>query len=652
MNASKIVMSLLIVFSCMPQYAQVTANKFGTVSLDQLNMKSYSLDNQAEAVVLYDFGNTFFYESVNGFQIIFERTTRIKIFSKAGIPFAQISIPFYVENSQFEEVYEIQGITYNIENGMVRTTELKPEAIYSEKKSEHWMEKKFAMPDVAEGSVIEYKYKIISPYFFNFRDWEFQSKIPTVYSEYTVKMIPFYEYSYIFQGASKFDVFKNSETSFKRSFGGVEYPDNVFVFGMKNIPAFRDESFISSINDYIMKIDFQLSVVHHLNGADVDIITTWPLLIEELLKHNNFGSYLKSATKNAEEILVSLDLSGKSIPEKAEIITNYVKGTYNWNQYYGKFAEKSVKEFLKLKTGNCAEINLFLCGLLNVAGITAYPMILSTRDHGIIPLDYPFEQFMNYVIVYTKLDGHPVMLDATSSLCPFGMLPSRCINGKGLVVDKTKVEWIPLVDEIISAQTDSLVMLLNESLDSARILVNISTTGHKASEYRGSYISDPKNFSKSITDDEIEMVKPLTVKNEKNIRQPFAFCYEALVSVETVANKILITPFPGLVMTENPLKAGYRTYPVDIVYAFTKNLYLTLKIPDGYRYVDSLKGLNMDNDLMNITYKAEQVSDQLIISGTYSFKKSIYKPNEYIRLKNQLANVVAVFNEKIMIEKE
>ena len=66
--------------------------------------------------------------------------------------------------------------------------------------------KKFAMPNVQVGSIIEYKYSIETPYKFNLKDWEFQRKIPTIYSEYTVRMVPFYEYTYLMQGVDKFDI--------------------------------------------------------------------------------------------------------------------------------------------------------------------------------------------------------------------------------------------------------------------------------------------------------------------------------------------------------------------------------------------------------------------------------------------------------------
>ena len=59
--------------------------------------------------------------------------------------------------------------------------------------------------------------------------------------------------------------------------GIISYQDIVYKFGMKNIPAFGDEEFITSINDYVIKLDFQLSKIHTLDGRNIDIITTWTL---------------------------------------------------------------------------------------------------------------------------------------------------------------------------------------------------------------------------------------------------------------------------------------------------------------------------------------------------------------------------------------
>ena len=53
-----------------------------------------------------------------------------------------------------------------------------------ENQSKFYDAKKFAIPNVKEGSVIEVFYTLESPFVFQFRSWEFQSEIPKLQSEF------------------------------------------------------------------------------------------------------------------------------------------------------------------------------------------------------------------------------------------------------------------------------------------------------------------------------------------------------------------------------------------------------------------------------------------------------------------------------------
>ena len=72
---------------------------------------------------------------------------------------------------------------------------------------------------------------------------------------------------------------------------------------MKNVPAFNSEEFISSINDYIIKIDFQLSKIHTTSGVSIDVITTWEELSKELLTHQDFGKYINKSKRLASHLI-------------------------------------------------------------------------------------------------------------------------------------------------------------------------------------------------------------------------------------------------------------------------------------------------------------------------------------------------------------
>ncbi len=629
------------------QYAQ----DFGKIKVNEVTLSSYALDKAAEAVVLYDVGNTYFSPQDDGFRIVFERSTKIKIFTKAGLDYAQIEIPFYMENLKMETVYDVEAYVYNMENNTLKTTAFDSRNVFEERLNENWRVKKFALPDVREGSVIEYRYKIMSPYIFNLQDWVFQRRIPTAYSQYTVRMTPFYDYIYNFQGGTKFDYFEQREDMMTSQFGPTQYHDMIYTFGMKNIPAFRDEEFITSISDYIMKMDFQLSVLHWPVGTNQSIISTWPLLVEEFLKEPEFGGYLKSMTRSAEDILVTLSLNGKTDREKAEAIYTYVKSNYNWTRSKTKFANKSPKDFLKTKTGNSAEINLFLCAMLNGAGIQAFPVLISTRDHGKIYKDYPFQQYLNYAVVLASVNNQDILLDATEPLIPFGMLPSRCINETGLVVNKNKAEWIPIEDKTGSELIDTIMISLNAAADSALVTVKRQTTGHKALEYRQEYLQDPEALQNSLLRDDLELKGTLETENLEEINRPFICRFSLSSGVEKVADKLLVQPFPGIPYGENPLKLAYRAYPVDMVYRNKNTFVATINLPEGYSCAPADPVVSIDNALVTIQYQVEVSPGKAKVSGTYEFKKPVYRNTEYYNLKDYMGKIVETFNERIVLVK-
>jgi len=371
-------------------YSQDFSHDYGQCSNDELKMRYYDKDSTAEAVVIYDIGKSSFVFDDGPLRLIFERRVKIKIFTKTGFNQAQIEIPFYEQDDKAEEFLELEGNTYNYENGKVRTTPLDVKNSYIEKIDEHERSKKFAMPDVREGSVIEIKYKISSPFYFNFRSWSFQKIIPVVYSEYTTKMIPLYTYKYILQGTNKLTDFKQFlDTEHDRSFNEIVWRDQVYVFIKKDIPAFKDESFITSYKDYIIKLRFQLAEYINSFGYNVAIMTTWPNLIKKLLELPSFGGYLKSCESQAKDIVDTMHLESRSTLDKVERIQKLVKSNFSWDGFSTKYSSIKAKDLLKLKVGNSADINLFLAGMLNAAGIEANPLLISTRENGKINVDYP-----------------------------------------------------------------------------------------------------------------------------------------------------------------------------------------------------------------------------------------------------------------------
>ena len=161
--------------------------KLGAVTLEELQMKRYEADTSAGAVMLFEGGRCRFDNSPSaGLHLVFEKHVIIKILKKSGYDWANVEIPLYrSNNTEREAISNLKGTTYNLVDGKIAAEKLTKESVFEEKNTENKVTQKFTMPHVKEGSVLEFSYRIQTPFFFTFREWTFQHTIPTVWSEYT-----------------------------------------------------------------------------------------------------------------------------------------------------------------------------------------------------------------------------------------------------------------------------------------------------------------------------------------------------------------------------------------------------------------------------------------------------------------------------------
>ncbi len=635
-----------------PSFCQEFSHEFGQISKDELQLKRYEKDTSAEAVVIYDIGQTSFAQVENTFDLIFERRTKIKIFTKAGMKWANIYIPYYEADNG--KIAEIKGNTYNLENGEIKTIPLTNVNSFTELESKNRANKRIAMPEVKEGSVIELSYIIRMPYKFNLNSWEFQQYIPVIYSEYTVKMVPFYEYVSILKGTNKVDEYKSYEEKAAPNRLYTNTHDMVYFYAMNNIPAFKDESYITSVNDCKIRLDFQLAVIHYDYKPPSEIMSTWPKLCQDMLDEEKFGEYLNDCRKAGKKIIDDLKLVDKPKIDKAKIIFNYVKNNYNWSNNYGIYPIKNCKEFLLDKTGNCTNINLFLTGLLNDADIEAYPVLLSTRDHGKITIKYPFLDYFNYTSVFAKIDSSMVILDATEPFTTFNQIPTRCLNDYGLLMKKSKEDtWLQIRSNLISVKKYEFNLQPTAGKDSIFNVCKFTTTGYEATIYRKKYTTSYENLKKELISNNSETDDTLKSSRLNSYEQPFEIRFKEKVRLETIDNKLIVTPFCNKTISSNPLKMKNRTYPVDMTYKQASEYKSIIRIPEGYKLFSVPADTAINNKLITINYKVYAPNNGVVmIVGNYEFKKDVYEVPEYTDLKSSFNIIVNKFNEKLVLEKE
>jgi hypothetical protein len=633
--------------------AQTDTHQFGKISAEEISLTSCNFDKDADAVVLFDVGKAWFDLTEGEFELVYERTTRIKILKESGVNYANVEIPLYNYENIKEKIVELNASSWNMKDGKLMQTTLSKSNYYDVRENKYWMNCKIAMPDVLPGTILEYQYKIRSNYLMVFRDWEFQCGIPTLFSSFEARMVPFYEYMYLLQGNVKsIDRKEFVSTGLERQIGQARFKDMVYQFSTKNVPAFREVDFIASREDYISKIDFQLSKYTLLYGGSIEILTTWPKLIKDLLTDDSFGKYVKRAESQAKNIINLDSLALMDDAGKINAVIETIKERYQWNGITSRYASGSVQDLLKKKTGTSGDLNLLGVGLLRASGLDAFPVIMSTRNNGKIKYNYPYSHFFNYSVIGVRSGGKIFLADGTDPLLASYKLPAKCINDKGLVVKDNEVTWLDLSQNDLSeVRTTFDIEVSPDGLESKSLVVTTSN-GYEAKRLKNKYGEDMKEILNDLRSKNYTVAESdLRCLNYKSYKAPYILSFAASVENDYSGDKIFISPFMNQPITENPIKNVVRTIPVDFNYPYGNSFESVIRIPEGYTITYVPAEIELDNENISIYYSCVSDGNNISAKASYTFKKSVYPATLYSTLRVYHDTIIKALNDKVVITK-
>lgn len=662
----------MFLFSTMPAQKASDAN-FDKVSMNELQLSVYEQDTSAVAVILHDEGKSSVqYDVKEGFFINYERFIRIKILKQSGNEWANFQIPLYSEGLDKEEIKGIKGYTYNIENGKISKTELKRESIFKERENKYWENVRISMPAIKAGSVIDLKYQITSKLLWNLKSWKFQYSIPVVWSQYEVSYPEYYNYSrsaigyhplYLntsdvrtetvnYSTVTRGSGFSpQSEISYER----FTYQVNVFKYATKDVPAMREEQYMTSLENFATQIKFELGSVDFskVGGQYKNFTNSLNDIVNLLLADQDFGNYIKKSstvreyatrfTKDLDDPLLKMNSIYKNLTELVR-----------WNKHRNFIPSKSLNKVIDDKTGNSADINLFLLALLNESGIEAYPVLLSTRDNGMLSPANLFLNDFNYVIVKAIINGAEFLLDATEPNLPAGLLPFRCLNGKGIQVKKDNPSEVALKnnksDTKILASVKFEDGYLKGSLESRHAGLDAFNFRESVRQNGGQeqYFQNLNNHSNDIK------YLNYTFSNIDDVDKPVSKEYTIEVLLDPESNSEIVYFNPIIIdrIEKNPFISPTRLYPVDFGSAFSNSIQVTIDVPDNY-VIDELpesQSITTSDRSAVFYYQVTQLGNKILVTCRISVEKQIFLSSEYEELKNFYDLIVSKQSEPIVIK--
>jgi hypothetical protein len=633
---------------------------FGKCPVELLQMASYDKDPSASALVVYE--DSYSRYSINGvtgfFQIVTDYVVRIKIFTQEGVSFSEAAIPLRRgETTVSEEVIGgLTGNTYNLEDGKVVKAKLSKDYVFTEEYSDYIQLIKFAMPAVKAGSVVEYKYRITSPYYYNPNAFVFQRKIPVKYSHFSITIPEYYRFSKESRGYEEIKfTSKPVKETYRIGPSELSCLAEEINAEVNDMPALKDDDFTWNLDDFTSQICFEINSIAIPGVYYKDFSNSWAKVVEGLSDFQKFGKQFNNKGILKDELPFAL-IGKENEIDSIRAILNLVRSKVKWNEKSHLYVTNQSKA-LKDGVGTSGDINAILINALRNAGFTAYPVAMSLRSRGKLPFTHPSSDDLNYFIACVYYGKNTYFLDGTLPYTDINVIPVNCMVDKALVIKNNAFEWKDLTN-------------IGKNLDFTKLSLKFNEEGHLTGNLIENYSGENvfvfvRTYNKADNEqkfiEKIETENDIKISNYKTEVKTAETLY-LIEQYEFIQNNINLddevisfNPLIFLAMKNNVFKPETRKLPIEFSYPSEDGFDINIEIPEGY-VIDEIPTSEQFNygskGDISFNYNIQQEGNVISLTCTMNLRTCVVSATNYKGLRNFWMKMFNKQNEMITIKKK
>lgn len=567
-------------------FAQVRpdAPRWGHVSSEYAALTSCPFDTSAAAVVLSDVGSWQNYSLEDG-TLAFSRHVRIKILKPDALDIAEVVLRFRGQTGE-EQIRNLEAQTLNYRERWPHWERipLALEHLPGKKVDEVYSEKRFTFRDVKVGSIIEYRYSLITPDFETLRPWHFQREIPTLYSD--IRLSGFESGEYLVASTGRHT---------------AEYLRGTKRYIRKNIPALTPAPYGPGAGTERIGLHFQFTyqpsiqqmlgyVYYYGVKNDVTDSLQWHFFNENLEYLSRFSETEQNYTA-LQSLVRSLIEEDSSHQGRIDAIFYHLNRYMRWDGQYSRQVWRSPSAIYRSQRGSSAELNLLLLEMLTLAGIPARKCFIATQDHSPYFVQKPIlTQFNHVLVLVPSTENHQAfVLDLTQPFARPGFPPSDCLPSVGYIPWGADSGWTAVPPPAMTSTQISYVWKAHG--DTAHLEIQGVPEGYVAQNLRKQWAlsATTGDFWQQLADSlpgvwshQSGEFQPGIRPGELTLLQG-SFIQE-LAQPRRIALKPLewLTQAPPFIDSNSDRSATYFRYPREFTYRFE------IQIPEGYRVAETI----------------------------------------------------------------
>ena len=629
----------LILLVTTAQIATSQTRGYGNIDTADLKLNTCSFEKDANAMVLFDRVRVVF--SLMG-TLTMERHKRVKIFNEKAKDAGNVRIE-YDNMYGVDHVYDIEAQTINLEKGKIVITKVDPKQIYAEHTDRTKDALVISFPAVKPGSVIEYRYVMARSIATNFPAWYFQSDLPTRYSE--------------------MDAFFNSRLQFKaltrvvRPFSKDTLLIGGHIWAASEMPSTKDEAYMRAPGDAKQSVSLLLTAIQDYDGKMIQLNDTWESIGKKLTNEKEYFKELDQHLSD-EDTLVKHAQSLKSTEAKIAYVYNTVKSTIGWNGFTSWGSKDGIKNAWKKRVGNSAEVNAILYHLLKKSGVEAYPMLVSTRDNGLIEPEFVDRFMINKLVTYVPTpDDNYYILDATDRFNTYNQVPFELLNSYGLMLDKDKGNNKMVFIECKNNARETI--LINADLSPEAKMkgtAQIASFAYDRTKELELYKrSGDEKFKEYLTGgNNVLKITNLKLENMQTDTLPLLQSFDFSDDLTSTDNYIFFSPNIFTPMHTNPFLSETRSGLIDFGYGNRRVIAANYKLPAGYAVESIPKNITLIMPDKSIKFRRTlQVEENGNLALRYEIDvtRSRYSKGEYPDLREFYKRMYDMLDEQIVLKK-
>jgi hypothetical protein len=526
----------------------------------------------AGAVILLDEGSMEILGSGGVALSVFEQHRVVKIFNPSGHRFAYVVIPYGsgtdVAGIQARTIDPDGKITVLNENNIFDVSLYPNFIFFSDQRA-----RLFTLPGIADGSIVEYRYRLNFPRHMFWHSWVFQDVVPTLFSRFSLLKPGEWNASYRQYGIQVKPTERKAPSGFKSE----------TVWELRNVPPLKVETAMPPMRETVTHL-----TLSPLGFRTWDDVGEW------------YSTIAGSRTKAGPEVRALAHRLTDGVAGREEKLHRLYEWVRDRVRYVavevgiGGFQPHPAEEVCSNMYGDCKDMTTLLCSLAAEAGVEVHQALISTWQNGRPDTSLPSPLHFNHVIAYAPAPGDSsIWMDATEKGCPFGQLPWSDQGLPALVVgEKGKPAFVTTPRS--TADDNSTILEWDVSLEPsghARVHGKTILTGTPAAEFREELIFSTPETRRAWVEQFIAVrfsgarLDSFSVKSLQPVDDPLVISYDFSTTGFGTRRGDDLVIRPGMISDSDladHFRPAKRVHPVRFKAATRADMKLTVTVHPGW----------------------------------------------------------------------